>query len=199
MSTLSTTVTVATPLRPRKKGPSLSPKKHVKPHKSDPYPLPETSKKASPFSLNETTLFKTEVDFYDDETRSFKPLMATARRTLLEDLWVKFPSVTAITIVPPFLFVEADPIPNSEDVPFMVAGLVAKFIPDGGPYPIGAGFMGEPGQAAAEDLPKEITEDLKSFHIPRTQTLAFVFKLIPIAKYITSFPQQILVETDDGG
>jgi hypothetical protein len=196
VSTMSTTMTFTTPQRPRKKRPSLSPKKQVKPRKSDPYPLSETSSKVSLISPDETIIFRTEVSFYDDETKSFKPITAAARRTLLKDLRVKFPSVTAITIVPPFVFVEADPIPNPEDVPFMIGGLVAKFIPDGGPYPLGAGFMGEPGQAAAVDLPEEIAKDLKPFHLPRTQTLAFLFKLIPVAKYVTSFPQQILVETE---
>jgi hypothetical protein len=81
----------------------------------------------------------------------------------------------------------------------MVAGLVAKFIPDGGPYPMGAGFMGEPGQAAAVDLPDEITEDFKPFHLLHTQTLTFLFKLIPVTKHVTSFPQQILVETERMG
>jgi hypothetical protein len=81
----------------------------------------------------------------------------------------------------------------------MVAGLVAKFIPDGGPYTMGAGFMGELGQAPPEKLPEGITEDLKPFHLPNTQTLAFLFKLIHVAKYITTFPQQILVETERMG
>jgi hypothetical protein len=185
---MNATITFTTPQCPRKKRPSLSPKKQFKPRRSDLYPLSETSSKASPISPDETTVFRTEASFYDDETKSFKPITAAARRTLLKDLRVKFPSVTAITIVPPFVFVEADPIPNPEDVPFMIGGLVAKFIPDGGPYPLGAGFMGEPGQAAAVDLPEEIAKDLKPFHLPRTQTLAFLFKLIPVAKYFTTFP-----------
>jgi hypothetical protein len=115
---------------------------------------------------------------------------AAARKQLLHDPWKKFRSVTAITIVPPFVFIEAYLISNSGGVPFMIAGLVAKFIPDGGPYPLRTGFMRESGQADAEDLPAEIIEDLKLFHIPHAKTLAFLFKLIPDANYITSFPQQ---------
>ena len=199
LSTMNTTITFTTPQCPRKKHPSLSPKKQFKPRRSDPYPLSETSSKASPISPDETIVFRTEVSFYYNKTKLFKPITTAARRTLLKDLWVKFPSVTAITIVPPFVFVEADPIPDSEDVPFMITDLVGKFIPDGGPYPIRTGFMGEPDQAAAVDLPEVITDDLKPFHLARTQTLAFLFKLIPVAKYITTFPQQILVETERMG
>ena len=50
----------------------------------------------------------------------------------------------------------------------MVAGLVAKFIPDGEPYPMETGFMGEPGQTPPENSPGDITEDLKAFHLPHT-------------------------------
>src|SRR5438045_2740964 len=109
---MSTTIALVTPQRPRKKRPSLSPKKHIKSRKSDPYPLPENPEKASPIYLDETTVFTTEVNFCDDELKSFKPITVVARRTLLYDLRGKFPSVTVITIVPPFIFVEADPILN---------------------------------------------------------------------------------------
>jgi len=54
------------------------------------------------------------------------------------------PEILAVTFSPPFLFVECETLPDPAISPFIVAGLVAKFLNKDEPFPTGASFMDEP-------------------------------------------------------
>jgi len=144
MSTISVLVT---PTK-RKKQPSFSPKQAEKrSRKSD--PLPQTSR------LNEVdehdiekpnpARFITELDFYDQESRSFKSSTTTERRQLLSELRKWHAGIEALMITPPFIFLECSPLPEMSTAPFLIAGLVAQYLDEDEGYPIDSAFMGEQG------------------------------------------------------
>jgi len=193
----------------RRKRPSLSPGKRVwKPRISAQIPRAEGST-VNPSSTNQADIsddltIDTNITFFDDAKKEFKIVTNEQKRQLLKTLREKYPGITAITPIIPFLVVEADPIPEPAAQPFMIAGLIACFIPDGGPFPFGIQFIGEEGQAGNIDEidrpPSFITEDLKPFHIPNLETLRWLHQHIPDASHISSYPLQLVVElkrTDD--
>jgi hypothetical protein len=71
---------------------------------------------------------------------------------------------------------------------------------EGGPYPFGADFIGEESSAKLDDpatVPESVANDLKPFHIPNLTTFDWLFNRIPTALFISSYPQQILVELEE--
>ena len=82
----------------------------------------------------------------------------------------------------------------------MIADLVAVFMKEGGPYPFGTDFIGKESRAQQDDpaaVPETVTSDLKPFHIPNLTTFDWLFNRIPTALFISSYPQQILVELEE--
>ena len=82
----------------------------------------------------------------------------------------------------------------------MIADLVAVFMKEGGPYPFGADFIGKESRAQQDDpaaVPETVTSDLKPFHIPNLTTFDWLFNRMPTALFISSYPQQILVELEE--
>jgi len=205
---LALAVPPTTPLRKeRRKRPSLSPAKRVlKPRISDPYPqiqrseesTAKTSTTTTNVDISEDPTIETNFTFFDDAKKEFKIVTNEQKRQLLKTLREKYPGVTAITPIIPFLVIEADPTPEPAAQPFMIAGLIACFIPDGGPFPFGIQFIGEEGRAGhideIERPPSFITEDLKPFHIPILETFRWLHQCIPDASHISSYPQQLVVE-----
>ena len=204
---LATLALPTTPLRrERRKRPSLSPRKRIgKPRISNPYPqIPRTEESTvKPSATNQADIsddpiIDTNVTFFDDTKKEFKIVTNEQKKQLLKLLREKYPGITAITPIIPFLVIEADPIPEPAAQPFMIAGLIACFIPDGGPFPFGIQFIGEDGQAGNADEidgpPSGVAQDLKPFHIPSLQTLRWLHQRIPDASHISSYPQQLVVE-----
>jgi len=189
----------------RRKRPSLSPRKRLdKPRISDPYPIPRSEESTvKPSATNQADIsddptIDTDITFFDDAKKEFKIVTNEQKRQLLKTLREKYSGITAITPIIPFLVIEADPIPQPADQPFMIASLIACFIPDGGPFPFGIQFIGEEGQAGNVDEiarpPSCVAEDLKPFHIPTMETLRWLHQHIPDASHISFYPQQLVVE-----
>jgi hypothetical protein len=185
----------------RRKRPSLSPRKPGKKSRLS-EPTPDTNSRdiqTDNFHIdidNATPpgTFSTALNFYDYGARCFTEITSGARKQLLAELRSWQPGILAITTSPPFLFVECEVVPHTSMCPFIIAGLVAKFLEENEPFPVGASFMGEPGRKEVDDLPAHIDDDLKRLRIPSRETFQFLFRLIPSAEHITSYPQQLLVE-----
>jgi hypothetical protein len=82
----------------------------------------------------------------------------------------------------------------------MIAGLVAVFVKEGGGFPFGVDFTGEESCAKQDDpnaVPESVVNNLKSFHIPNLTTFDWLFNRIPRSLFISSYPQQILVELEE--
>jgi len=86
-------------------------------------------------------------------------------------------------------------VPDANSVPFLVAGMVAKFMREGDPFPLGASFVGEPGRLLQTNFSPEVAADVRRFHVPCEATFEALFKHIDVAEHITSLPHQLLVET----
>jgi hypothetical protein len=140
--------------------------------------------------------FKTTLNFFDDHTRTFKKVTAMEHMQLLREMREWFSDILAITLAPPFLFIECDRQPEPSSCPFLVAGLVAKFLDEDEPLPIGASFMGEAGRTYFDDVPDAILADLRRCHIPSLATFEYLFSILPAAHHITSYPHQLLVELE---
>jgi hypothetical protein len=138
--------------------------------------------------------FTTTLNFYDAEKKMFKPFTTADCSQLLEELRETFPGVLAITFSTPFLYVECNPTPDPVDTPFIIAGLIAKFLDEDELYPWAASLMGERGKARAPEIPAEVRADLRPFHTPCIKTFEFLFDMIPQAEHITSYSQQLVVE-----
>lgn len=85
-------------------------------------------------------------------------------------------------------------------LPFMIAGLVAVFVEEGGKFLFGVDFIGEGFCAKQDDpnaVPESVVNNLKLFHIPNLTTFDWLFNRIPRALFISSYPQQILVELEE--
>jgi hypothetical protein len=185
-----------TPQSKRKKRPSLSPKQPGRKRRtrlSEPINL-----SIPPLDSNDDDQrsgeFDTTLNFYDDSEKKFRDVTSADRKQVLKELREQFPQVSAVTIVPPFIFVESDPVPDPTETPFLIGGLVAKFITEDEGYPWGASFMGDQGAGDPGVIPDFIVNDLKSHHIPCLDTFKFIFKLVPLAENITSYPEQLLIE-----
>jgi hypothetical protein len=177
---------------------SLSQKKlEKKPRKSD--PLPESMLVGHVDLTNANRVasektFHTALNFYDEDQRTFLKISSSNRAQLLSEMREWHPEILAITFYPPFLFVECETLPDPTISPFIVAGLVARFLDKDEPFPIGASFIGDPGRREADDLPDEVENDLVRFHIPSKNSFRHLFQRIPSAHHITSYPHQLLVE-----
>jgi len=187
----------------RKKRISLSPRKtKPRPRVSDPYPL-----RQSPFAELEEThdeleeeTFSTDVTFFDVQSNQFKSIQPSEIERIFSQLRQHVPGVLAVMPVLPVPLIECNPLPDATKQPFMVAGLVAVFMKEGGPYPFGADFMGEASSAKQDHpaaVPSTIAHDLKPFHLPNLTTFDWLFSRIPKALFISSYPQQILVELEE--
>ena len=141
------------------------------------------------------SILSTEINLFDPETNTFRSPTDEEQDALLTQLRESFPTVMAITTVAPFIFIEANPVPDANSVPFLVAGMVAKFMREGGPYPLGASFVGEPGRLLQTNFPPEVPADVRRFHVPCEATFEALFEHIDVAEHITSLPHQLLVET----
>jgi hypothetical protein len=86
--------------------------------------------------------FTTTLKFYDVEKKTFETIISAGHKQLLQKLFKTFPGVFAITFFPPFFYIECNPTPDTLDTPFIIAGLVAKFLEEDEPYPWGGSFMG---------------------------------------------------------
>src|SRR5208282_312495 len=139
--------------------------------------------------------FTTILDFYDAEKKMFKTITAADRKQFLQESRKTFPGVLAFTFSPPFLYVECNPTPDPVDTPFIIAGLIAKFLEEDEPHPWGASIMGEIGNARTPDVLGEVRVDLRPFHTPCIKTFDFLFDMIPQAEHITSYSQQLVVES----
>ena len=131
------------------------------------------------------------------QRRNSKIVTNEQKRQLLKTLREKYPGITAITPIIPFLVIEADPIPEPAAQPFMIASLIACFISDGGPFPFGIQFIGEEGQGNVDEIarpPSCVAQDLKSFHIPTLKTLRWLHQHLPDASHISYYPSQLVVE-----
>ena len=180
----------------------MSPRKpKPRPRVSDSYPVPQQSYTEPEEEHNEPKEvdFQTDIMFFDQQTGQFKLIRPEEIDHLLSLLREYFPGVLALTPVLPFLIIECNPLPDSAEQPFMIAGLVAVFIKEGGPYPFGIDFIGEESSAKVNDaalIPESIASDLKPFHIPNLTTFDWLFNHIHAALFISSYPQQILVELE---
>ena len=192
-----------TPVGPqRRKRISISPRKpKFKPRASDPYPQSPAIESSEP-QLG--ALKDLELDFphsyFDEEKKQFTMLSREASLQLLEVLRTRFDQVLSILPVAPFLLIECDTaVPDPSTTPFLIAGLIACFVIQGEPYPFGIAFIGKDGGALGlteHDMPMSIWNDLKPFHIPRLSTFQWIHKSIPHVKFVSSFPQQLVVELD---
>ena len=194
---MSTNTIISTPTRTKRhKRPSLSPRKpsEKRTRLSEPIPTPLIPPPNPAMEPSGSPPFTTTLNFYDAEKKKFKTITAADRKQLLRELRETFPGVLAITFSPPFLYVECNPTPDPVDTPFVIAGLVAKFLGEDEPYPWGTSFMGERGNARAPEIPAEVRMDLRPFHTPCIKTFEFLFDMIPQAEHITSYSQQLVVE-----
>ena len=193
----------ATPYRPSRRKPvSLSPRKpKPRPRVSDPYHLHQVPHAEPEESNDEPEAFRTDITFFDQQTNQFKSIQPEEIDQLFSLLLNHFPGVIAVMPVLPFLIIECNPLPDPAKQPFMVAGLVAVFIKEGGPYPFGADFIGEESRGKQDNdsvtVPEAVMDDLKPFHIPNLTTFDWLFNRIPTALFISSYPQQILVELEE--
>src|SRR5271156_5762224 len=181
----------------RRKRPSLSPKKpSVRGRISDPHPIQE------PLNISQHEEFVEEVPnievgftFFNESTNTFNMITSDDRLRLLNILKGHFPGVMSILPVIPFIIIESSPVPDPRTQPFLIAGLIAIFIKEGGPYPFGVDFIGEEGEGKLdEDIPSAVSADLKPFHIPSKPTLDYLHSYFPNATHISSYPQQLVVE-----
>ena len=189
-----------TPQGRRRKRISISPKKPTfKPRISDPCPQSPTVARPEPHL---EALERLELEFphsyFDDEKKQFRMLSRDVSFKLLEVLRKRFPQVLNILPVAPFLVIECEgDVPDPSTTPFLIAGLIACFIIAGQGYPFGIDFIGEDGGALGlteADVPASVWNDIKPFHIPQLATFEWIHKFIPHAEYVSSFPQQLVVE-----
>jgi len=168
-----------------------------KPRISEPYQIPRSQESTvKPSATNQADIsddptIDTNITFFDDGKKEFKVVSNEEKRELLKTLRHKYPGITAITPIIPFLVIEADPIPEPAATPFMIAGLIACFIPDGGPFPFGVQFIGEEGHGNVDEIalpPSCVAQDLKAFHIPSLKTLRWLHQQLPDASHISSYP-----------
>src|SRR5271169_244554 len=110
-----------TPQSKRKKRPSLSPKQPGRKRRtrlSEPINL-----SIPPLDSNDDDQrsgeFDTTLNFYDDSEKKFRDVTSADRKQVLKELREQFPQVSAVTIVPPFIFVESDPVPDPTETPFL--------------------------------------------------------------------------------
>jgi len=104
-----------------------------------------------------------------------------------------FPGVLDLTVVPALLYVECNTTPDPLR-PFLVAGLVAKFLAEDESYRWGASFIGERANGHAKEILPDIRAGLKHFYSPSLKTFEFLFHLIPQAEHLTCSSQQLVVE-----
>ena len=121
------------------------------------------------------------------------------RNSIFNLLQQTYSNVTAINVMPPWIFIEFEgDVPSDMERPFLVAGLVTVYIPSGDPFPVipmGASGFGYWGEGEGVDLPAETMEDLRQNHVPREQSLEAVAGVIGnVAEYISTYPTYILVE-----
>lgn len=95
--------------------------------------------------------FQTDITFFDQQTNQVKLVQREEIDQLLSLLRKHFPDVIAVTPVLPFLIIECSTLPDPAKQPFMIAGLVAVFTNEGGPYPFGADFIREISSAKQDD------------------------------------------------
>jgi hypothetical protein len=89
-----------------------------------------------------------------------------------------------------------DNLPSGMERPFLIAGLVAVFLLEGEPFPLGVRDIGRGGGGAPATVPTEIKSDLRPYHSAKIQTIHHLFTMIPKASHISVYPRQLLVETE---
>ena len=87
---------------------------------------------------------------------------------------------------------EDEPPPQSER-PFLIAGLVAVFLLEGEPFPLGIRDIGRPGCGQPPSIPAEAADDLRPSHISRIETIRHLFIILPDVDFIIVYPGQVLV------
>lgn len=182
----------------RRKRPSLSPKKphHIHGRISDPYPIQEQLhiSRHDEF-VEEVPSIEVGFTFFNESTNTFNMITSDDRLRLLNALKGHFPGIVSILPVIPFIIIESSPVPDLISQPFLIAGLIAIFIKEGGPYPFGVDFIGDEGEGKLDEhIPLAVSTDLKPFHIPSKPTFEYLHAYFTNATHISSYPQQLVVE-----
>jgi hypothetical protein len=177
-------------------------KRRKRPRLSDPHPHGTAFANADSVDDNEDKL-ELDVDFtcWDETRKRFKPIDTVERVKLLQKLRMRYPQVEAVTVSIPYLIVECDgDVPPESEQCFMAAGLVCVFMAIGEAFPFGVEYIGEYGGKEgddARDVPDDVYNDLRQFHVPSLDTFSWIHRRIPDAVHVSSYPQQLVVELSE--
>jgi hypothetical protein len=88
---------------------------------------------------------------------------------------------------------EDSDLPPLRSTPFFICGLIAVFVYEADPFPVGVGLFGVKGEAESAKLREDIAGDLR-LHVPSFKTLSYLHQMVPSAEHISSYPLQLLFE-----
>lgn len=138
-----------------------------------------------------------EYTFWDTETRNYIRPTPQQHKEIFEKLLSQYPNLYGIDLIFPYIILEfEDNLPPGMERPFLIAGLIAVFLLEGEPFPLGVRDIGRGGGGPPAIIPAEIKSDLRPYHCAKIQTIYHLFTMIPNASYISVYPRQLLVETE---
>lgn len=181
---------------------SFSPRKKriPKPRISDPHPMPSLpSVKYIAPSDAETTPVELLVEhtLWDSETNDYVRPNPQQHKAIFDKLVVIYPKLYGIDLIFPWIIVEIeDELPPPNERPFFIAGLVAVFILEGEPFPLGVRDIGHASGGEPVILPQDVKDDLRPYHNASKRTIHHLFEMLPPAEFISVYPRQLLVEVE---
>lgn len=132
---------------------------------------------------------------WDESRKSYRRPSQAEQETLYVKLLESFPNLSSLSVIFPWCMLEFEnSLPPCNERPFLVAGLIAVYLLEGEPYPLGTTYMGSPGRGPVSVDPDHITQDLTPYHVPSLSTFEYLHAAVQIAQHVSSYPKQLLFE-----
>jgi hypothetical protein len=138
-----------------------------------------------------------EDSLWDSENNTYTRTSPEQHKNIFDRLATIYPNLYGIDIIFPWIVVEVeDELPAPNKRPFLIAGLVAVFIMEGEPFPVGVRDVGHAAAGEPAILPQHVRDDLRPYHNARKETIIQLFGMLPHAEFISVYPRQLLIELE---
>ena len=134
---------------------------------------------------------------WDSENNSYIRPSPEHHKVIFDRLAIIYPNLYGIDIIFPWIVLEVeDELPPPNERPFLIAGLVAVFIVEGEPFPLGLRDIGHAAGGEPAILPQDVKGDLRPYHNASKETVYHLFGMLPRAEFISVYPRQLLIELE---